>query len=329
MPPFIAQVKSYAKINLSLKIVGNTPIGYHLIESYVTKLNLSDIVAITYAKDLHAKNSGTRCYIKPNYPCSTLMDYNQFIEFDDDIFYLAYSSNIVIKTAELLRHYIWAHDILHNGMEDVVIFITKNIPIAAGLGGGSSNAATTLLLLCRVWEISLTSEQIQEIATQLGADVYLFTKAETSFLMTGIGNILIEHKIYDGLHLVLLNPIKQLATAAVYALTSKLRSGLKPRLKGVDQSSVCQNSVFSANTIEVLSTPNDLQPAAIMLCSDIKVALDLLAAQNGCVTAKVTGSGSTCFAVYNTAENALKAKIVVEKSHSEWWCYHEIAGGCT
>ncbi len=312
MQSFVAQANAPAKINLSLKIVGKTTNNYHLIESYVTKLQLSDTLGILYTKNLSYSDNIIKTYLNPKYPCPTLINPDICLTVENQRFY-ASRPNITTKAVAVLRDYILTNKISHNEMDDVTIFITKNIPTAAGLGGGSSNAATVLQLVCRLWEAPLTDQQLLEVAAQLGADVYLFLKSAKSFLMTGIGNILTEYQIDDQFHLVLVNPKKELSTATVYQLaTTNL---------------IIENNAsfkFPPSIIEVLSIPNDLQPAAIALCPEIGQVLKALEQQSGCISAKLTGSGATCFAIYDTAKNALNAKVEVEKHNPEWWCYQEL-----
>ncbi len=174
--------KASAKLNLFLHIIGRRNDSYHLLQSLFVKLSLSDTIQVESSDKLS---------------CDVIYNFSLNQKIIED--------NIVLKAAQKLLAYIniQGRAIFHYGAH---ITIYKNIPIASGLGGGSSNAAATLQLLNEFWNLKLNEEALMNIALNIGADVpFCLSESKCSFI-EGIGEKLKPFELNKKLYLVLVNP---------------------------------------------------------------------------------------------------------------------------
>ena len=189
------------------------------------------------------------------------------LELNSDI-----ENNIILKAARAL-----------SAAKGAKITLTKKIPMGAGLGGGSVNAAATLFALNKLWDLNYSYKELYEIAAQLGADVpcclYYFLEGKNSVTFKGKGEILEAADAPEYFYL-LVNPNIHLATKDVFNAFEKSQS--------------------------TMPFENDLEPAAIKLCPQIAGILQRLKGTNP-IFARMTGSGSTCFATYESATKATAA----------------------
>jgi 4-diphosphocytidyl-2-C-methyl-D-erythritol kinase len=179
--------KSFAKINLYLELIGKNSNNYHLLDSLMTQINIFDEISICESKNLELEIKGKNC--------DSLQKNSQ--------------SNIIIKAVNLLAE-------MFHFKPNIKITLNKQIPIAAGLGGGSSNAATILLMLNDFYNLNLSQKQLLNLGLKLGADVPFFIN-EKPALVSGIGEI-IEPANFDfsNLFLLIVNPNKNLSTQSVF-----------------------------------------------------------------------------------------------------------------
>lgn len=259
--------KTPAKINLFLHVVGKRPDGFHLLESLFAPLAIYDTVTVSPNKDIIVNSS--------------------------------IADNICFKAAKLLKETYDAKD----GCE---ITINKQIPIAAGMGGGSSDAAATLLLLNILWGLDLSQQDLLDIAVKIGADVPFFIDPKCSFV-SGIGEVIEPFEIFRSYPLLVLNPNISVSTPEVYKLGF---SEFTPKIQ-------------SREVVEdlVLNGKNDLQNNAISLCPDIAKCLEFLQSQEGNIAARMNGSGATCFGIFKDKKSLENAYNLVPKN---WWKHHQL-----
>ena len=245
---------AYAKINLALHVRARRPDGYHELETLFAFAEDGDRLSGTLANDLTLTISGPQA--------SALTP-------DED--------NLVLRAARGLK--------LAAGIgRGASLHLEKNLPVAAGLGGGSADAAAALRLLARLWDIDPGTPAIMKVAQSLGADVPACVRSETCFGQ-GRGDALSPFRdpSLSGTPLLLANPGIALMTGPVFA-----------GWDGQDRGAL--------NPAEWRSGRNDLTPAAIALVPEIAALLTFLEAQPGVNFVRMSGSGATCFALFDTLD---------------------------
>jgi 4-diphosphocytidyl-2-C-methyl-D-erythritol kinase len=211
-------------------------------------------------------------------------------------------TNLAWKAAEKLR-------IKANITKGVEITIRKKIPIAAGLGGGSSNAASTLLGLKNLWGIDLPIDELIPLAAELGADVPFFLLNTNSAVGRGKGEKLDEIKILGSFFILLINPNIEISAAWAY-------QAFKAELTKKSRKLIIKNFNLDVSILDlILDADNDLEVAVIKkysVISDIKKILT----DSGALVAAMSGSGSTVFGLFDERAEALKCSEKVE--HLGW-----------
>ncbi len=245
-----------AKLNLFLHVVGRRADGYHLLQSVFRLIDHADTVHLELRDDGRVEREG-------------------------DLPGVAEDDDLTVRAARLLQ----AHAPEGAG---VGIRLEKILPLGGGLGGGSSDAATVLLALNRLWQINLPRETLQTLALRLGADVPVFVFGETAFA-EGVGEILHPVSAPPAWYVVLMPPV-QVPTTAIFAAPELTRN--TPRLK---------IAPFSAGA----GHRNDLQAVVVGRYPEVARHLEWLA-QFG--EAQMTGSGACVFASFAT-EDAARAVL--------------------
>lgn len=275
--------QAYAKVNLSLEVLGRREDGYHLLESLVAKVSLADALSFTPSDEFSFH--------------SEVPDHSQLGKAED---------NLVVRAARLLAaHYgIACHGALT---------LSKHIPIGAGLGGGSADAAACLRLLSRAWRIDAPDEDLAYLAKKLGADVSYCLHSGLA-LMTSTGEII--HPILSSLdlYILLVNPGVAVATQDVYRLSVSHFE----KAEGVTYwQEACQanDSLFAA----LQEARNSLEEPAIKLCPVILEVIGAIASLPECRLARMSGSGATCFGLFETKEAALSASEILKQHQPNWW----------
>ncbi len=188
------------------------------------------------------------------------------------------------------------------------LVLEKNLPVASGIGGGSADAAATLRLLCRFWGVQ--SRAMDNIAAGLGADVSVCLASRPA-VMSGIGEVLAPAPVLPDVGIVLLNPGVAVSTPAVFRSRPSVWS--EPAVFPGGWADV------DAMVATLRRAGNDLQAPAIRLAPSVGEALAALSAAPGCLMARMSGSGATCFGLFATPGTARAAARVVERDG--WWAW--------
>lgn len=199
--------------------------------------------------------------------------------------------------------------------------LVKTLPVAAGLGGGSADAAAALRLIAQANAGSLTEESMAGLAPTLGSDVAVCLKSAPA-LMSGRGEIVEPVRGFPRCGVVLANPGVELATAAVYgALNAAPLGSSWEALAPPDFGGSFENLIAYAS-----DRNNDLEPVARRLALEVDVVLSALAALDGARLVRLSGSGATCFAVFATPREALRAATLLAEDHPDWWIAASMLG---
>lgn len=280
-PPTDVTVFAPAKINLSLHVGDKRTDGYHELESLVAFADIGDSVHVSRADRLSLAVDGP------------------FADGVTDV------DNIVLKAAHA-----FAGDT--GQTVPVRIALTKNLPVASGIGGGSADAAATLRALDELYPGSANDEELRDIALALGSDVpaCLISKP---LLMRGRGERLSPLPAFPETPIVLVNPRVTLATAAVFRRLDE-RSG------GTTGNPVFGPLANHRALVSVLTERrNDLEAPARDLEPVIGDVLNELARMPGILLARMSGSGATCFGIFDRPSDAEMAAIALSHSNPAWW----------
>ncbi|AKI01539.1 4-diphosphocytidyl-2-C-methyl-D-erythritol kinase [Hoeflea sp. IMCC20628] len=274
-----------AKINLALHVTGQRADGYHLIESLVVFTDLGDLVSVELSdRDgfiLEGPESGA-------------------LTAEDT------QSNLVVRARDSLRAA--AH---RSGMEaaPVQIRLDKRLPVASGIGGGSADAAATLKALCRIWNFAPEPETLSTIALGLGADVPMCLSGQP-LIARGIGEALDPVKLGFALDLVIVNPRIGISTPAVFSKLQRRDNTPLPAPEGLTD---------KHRFVEWLSqTRNDLQSPAMQLVPDIADCLSAVR-DSGAQFVRMSGSGASCFGLYQSTEAAQDAAQRLRDEQPSWF----------
>jgi 4-diphosphocytidyl-2-C-methyl-D-erythritol kinase len=275
-----------AKVNLYLHVTGRRDDGYHLLDSLVAFVDIGDRLRAEPATSLSLTVDGPEAA--------------GLAAVGDD--------NLVLRAARLLaaRAGITAGAALH---------LDKHLPVAAGIGGGSSDAAAALLALKRLWRISLEDEAFCALGATLGADVPACLSRRAVWV-GGIGERLEPAGPLPEAGILFVNPRRALPTAAVFAAW-RGPFGHIGRFTPVPTKA-------SALARALMPCRNDLTEAAIGLVPEIAAVLARLGRLPGSLLARMSGSGATCFALFANRAGAEEARAVVAAAEPRWWC---AAGG--
>ena len=269
-----------AKVNLYLHVVGRRPDGYHLLDSLAVFANVRDEITYAAAETLELRLTGP---------------FGAALEVEPN--------NLVLRAAEALAA---AAGIRPTGL----LTLDKRLPIASGIGGGSADAAAALRLLSRVWAIDPRAVDVPQIAARLGADIPVCVLGRPS-RMGGVGERLTEAPILPPSGILLVNPGIPLATVAVFGA----------RHGGYSAEARLPDRWHDAASMaaDLAATRNDLEAAAISLVPDIQTVSRAIGATPGCLLARMSGSGATCFGLFATGEEAEAAAAHVARAG--WWCW--------
>jgi 4-diphosphocytidyl-2-C-methyl-D-erythritol kinase len=278
---------AFAKINLTLRVLGRRPDGYHELESLVAFADLADTLSLQPggepALDITGPFAGA---------CGPV------------------AGNLVLKALAALRERVV-------GLKAGRFVLEKNIPVAAGLGGGSADAAAALRLLARANGLASDDARLAAAAPAVGADVPVCLESQAR-IMRGVGEELSDPLDLPHLPALLVNPGVTLATRDVFAGFAADQAG---------KTSLSDMPRERAALLEWLGQHgNDLTPNAIACVPVIADVLSALSALPGARLVRMSGSGSTCFALFASAEEAAAAALRLKTERKGWWVHPTTLG---
>ena len=282
LQPKIEKISVFApvKINLSLQIIGRRNDGFHLLESLIVFADQGDELSVSTADSLTLK-------IKGPFAGSLSTDKN----------------NLVIKAATLLADF-------HEIRPKAHIELNKNIPIASGLGGGSADAAATLHALTKLWRLPISDQDLNKIAEQIGSDVPVCLN-QKSAVMEGIGARIRRLGNLPKFGILLVNPNFPVSTQEVFR---KYEANFS---EPGSLNEIPKNRIAYLILLQTLQ--NDLTQASINTASEIKNILSVLNELNNQLLVRLSGSGGTCFALFENTKNAQEAAEKLNKKFPDWW----------
>lgn len=289
-PAFPLAEAAPAKVNLYLHVTGRRDDGYHLLDSLVAFAEVGDRI------EAGPGPAG-------QFSLEFAGPFGPGLAGDP-------AENLVLRAARLLGEALRAPEL------GARLRLTKCLPVASGIGGGSSDAAATLRVLQRLWQRSLPASELAGLALRLGADVPVCLGAEPAH-MAGIGEELrpVAADGLAGLGLVLVNPGAHLPTPAVFrALAGRFGPAQPLTLLPDDAGGIIQ---------ALAARRNDLEAPAIGQCPIVAETLDLLRKLDGVLLARMSGSGATCFGLCPDRATAVTAAAAIRRMRPDWWA----AGG--
>jgi 4-diphosphocytidyl-2-C-methyl-D-erythritol kinase len=269
-----------AKVNLCLHVLGRRGDGYHLLDSLAVFGPAQDMLRLEGPGALSLRLEG---------------------KFAPGL--ITESDNLVLRAAHALA-----------GAAGMAapwggLVLEKNLPVASGIGGGSADAAAALRLLNRAWGLEFPPERLRAIALPLGADIPVCVESRPA-RMGGVGEVVTAAPALPPVALLLVNPGEALATPAVFRARQGGFSGPAPL-----PPAWADATAMAAN---LARCGNDLQAAAISLCPAIATVLAAIGAQPGCLLARMSGSGATCFGLFATTAEAEAAASAMP---AHWWSH--------
>jgi 4-diphosphocytidyl-2-C-methyl-D-erythritol kinase len=281
-----------AKVNLTLRVIGRRVDGYHDLESVVAFADCADRLTLVPGAELKLTTSGPMAQA-----CGEAAD------------------NLVFKAAQLLKARVPELKLGHFTLDKV-------LPVAAGIGGGSADAAAALRLLATSNRIALDDERLREVALETGADVPVCL-ASHACDMTGVGETLLPLNL-PKMPCVLVNPRIPVATRDVFEALG-LRHG--ELLVGATDVMIQAPGWPEAGAsvedwVEALAAgSNDLEAPATRIQPVIGEVIAALNATDGAWLARMSGSGATCFAIYENTAEAGRAAEKIRLDHPAWWVH--------
>ncbi len=265
--------KAPAKINLFLHVLSKRTDNFHEIESLISFTEFGDKISVYESDNLEFLFKGPMAFDLPSL-----------------------KENIVYKAVMLLKE-------IYNISLGAKIIVEKNIPIAGGLGGGTSDAVAVVDCLTKLWGIKVSKKKLMREYLSLGADFPVCFFAKSAFVK-GIGDICSPLSFSLSHPILLVNPKKTLNTKLVFS--------------DVDISRCYKKPITNNDFKDFKNFGNDLLPFANNHVPQIMEIINLLLASDGCIYANLSGSGPTCFGIFDSYERLNKV-INVFSSNYDWW----------
>jgi 4-diphosphocytidyl-2-C-methyl-D-erythritol kinase len=280
-----------AKVNLTLRVMGRRVDGYHDLESVVAFADCADRLSLTPGSKLNLTTSGPL----GRYCGET-------------------SDNLVFKAAQLL-----GQRVPDLRLGDFIL--DKVLPVAAGIGGGSADAAAALRLLARANGLAIDDARLIGVAQSTGADVPVCL-ASRACVMTGIGETLLPLSL-PKLPCVMVNPRVPVATGDVFKALGLRNGELLVGATDVMRATAWPEEGASIEDwVEALAaSSNDLEAPALRIQPVIGEVLSVLSAANGALLARMSGSGATCFAIFENTPEARRTSQKIQLDHPQWWVH--------
>ncbi len=260
------KLNALAKVNLFLKITAIRDDGYHELYSLFAFLDLVDQLEITKSDHFDLTFDG---------------------EFAVNLASDA-KNNLLTKTLDLFHQQFGIS-------KNLAIKLTKNIPIGSGLGGGSSDSASLMKALNQIYNLDLSKKQLQEISLKLGSDIAFFLE-DQACLLAGRGEIVVEYSNFKPMPALIINPNIALSSKEVYQKFDQQFSAKTADKIDFDHNLKILRSNDILNLIK--NSDNDLFDPAITILPKITEIIKAISRQNGCLIAKMSGSGASCFGIF-------------------------------
>ena len=275
-------IKSFCKINLSLRVLKKLKNGYHNISSLITFCNLYDLITIDKSKKKRDEITFSGNFKKN----------------------ISKKSNTLTKLLDILRK----NNLLKKNF--FKINIKKNVPHGAGLGGGSANAANLLHFLNLKMNLKLNETKINKIANQIGFDVASFLKKKNTYF-TGNKREIIRFKNTFNLKVLIVYPNLICSTKKIYKKNKRFTQS---------RSKINFDTSSKKKLIKLLKNEkNDLEEIVVKTYPIIGKIIHLIASQKGCYFARLTGSGSACIGIFSNTKRANNAKILIKQKFPKFW----------
>ena len=268
---------AYAKVNVALHVRARRDDGYHALESLFVFAEDGDRLE-GWASDDGAID------LTIDGPFGSALDGG--------------ADNLVMRAARALQAYL-------GQQRGAALRLTKNLPVASGIGGGSADAAATLRLLARLWDVRIDDRELMGLALDLGSDVPACVESVTQ-MVTGRGERLVRHAVdgLEGCPMLLVNPRVGVSTAQIFAGWDRVDRG-----------------ALNGTSLEALRDGgrNDLEAPALAIAPVIGDVLAILGAQEDLLMTRMSGSGATCFALFRSDRALAAAAQVVRQAQPGWW----------
>lgn len=282
-----------AKINLTLHVTGQRDDGYHLLDSLVVFASVGDSLRIRPAQRVSVRTRGAEAAGVPQD-----------------------RSNLVFRVADLFQD-----------RPGASITLTKTLPVASGIGGGSADAAAAFRGLMTTWSDGEVDPQMFDPAQTplagrllaLGADIPICLQSVPR-RMRGVGDVLDVLPALPLMHAVLINPRVAVSTPQVF-------NALSHRTHPPMPAAIPKFSGLHGFVSWLAQQRNDLQEAACAVAPEIGDLLGLIEADPNCMLARMSGSGATCFGIYETADQAARAAKRFKSAHPDYWIHAARLGG--
>ncbi|MDO5017904.1 MAG: 4-(cytidine 5'-diphospho)-2-C-methyl-D-erythritol kinase [Lagierella massiliensis] len=264
--------KSYGKINLSLEVLSKRNDGFHDIDTIMQFVDIYDEIAIE---------------VTNSHKLEIICDLDGFPKDE---------SNLIYKGWDSLRG-------LYGGNPGIRVTVNKNLPMAAGMGGGSSNCACVMEALNEIWKLGLSKEKLEEISSNIGSDVPYFFENKT-LRAKGRGVDFYDMIDLEGLPILIINSGCEVSTSYVY---SNIKISNKPKMdiliNSLNRGLIDKNYFF-----------NDMTKVSEKICPEINIIMDQLYEQNA-VVSLMSGSGSTVFGIFSSFEDCNKAYLSLKDKY--------------
>ena len=277
------KIKSYCKINLSLKVLKKLNSGYHNIISLITFCDLHDVISISRIRELKDEISFSGKFKRG----------------------INKKSNTITKVLNLLR----SNKMLKN--QAFKINVQKNIPHGSGLGGGSSNAANLLNYFNLKMKLKLSKNKIRKLADQIGFDVSINLEKRNAFLTGKRGKILRLNQKFK-LNLLIVYPNLICSTKKIYERNRKINLSKPQSFFYTKDNKKLINFLKNEN--------NDLEKTVIKIYPKIKKIIDYIKSQKGCHFSRITGSGSACIGIFSNMRHAIYVQKLIKLKYPKYWC---------
>ena len=281
----VVEMEAPAKLNLYLHVIGRREDGYHELDSLVAFASVGDQLRVERAPELSLEIDGL---------------FSSELDTED--------GNIVWRAAEAVR----ASAEISDGAR---ITLTKSLPVASGIGGGSADAAAAVeeaavSALVRLWGLRSGSNDLSRLAFSLGSDVPVCLFGRCAY-MRGIGQRITPGPALPSIYLVLVNPGIAVSTPDVFAACEEPYSKISPELDETDD--------VGDFVDQLARRGNDLWMPAINTAPIISNVIDVLEAAEDCLLARMSGSGPTCYGLFETRDQANRAAEDITENFPTWW----------